>query len=162
MIRACVQVGTYLGLNSAQIREGISQIKPVPHRLQPISAAGDVLVIDDSYNGNPAGVREAISVLNKFTNRRKVFITPGLVEMSEKTQQIHEEVGRLLGQAADLVILIRNSVTPYIAEGLKSTNFSERNLRWFETAQEAHASMVDIIRPGDVVLFQNDWPDNYL
>ena len=119
-------------------------------------------MIDDSYNGNPAGVREAIRVLSKFINRRKVFVTPGLVEMSQKAKPIHEEIGYLLGQAADIVILIRNSVTPYIAEGLKRTNFDERNLKWFATAQEAHASMSVMIQPGDVVLFQNDWPDNYL
>jgi UDP-N-acetylmuramyl pentapeptide synthase len=33
---------------------------------------------------------------------------------------------------------------------------------WFDTVQEAHASLDKILKPGDVVLFQNDWGDSYL
>jgi len=33
---------------------------------------------------------------------------------------------------------------------------------WFETAQAAHEGLKNILKPGDVVLFQNDWGDQYL
>jgi hypothetical protein len=33
---------------------------------------------------------------------------------------------------------------------------------WFNSALEAHAGLKNILKPGDVVLFQNDWGDQYL
>jgi len=161
VLQAGAAVGKYLGLTDEQIRQGALSIKPLPHRLEPINGAQGVLVIDDSYNGNPEGVKEAIYLLSTYEKRRKVYITPGLVETGQKTEAIHKEIGKELSSVADLVVLIKNSATPFIAEGLLKNGFKEENIRWYETAAAAHADMGSIVEPNDVVLFQNDWPDNY-
>ena len=57
-----------------------------------------------------------------------------------------------------IVILIKNSVTPWIAEGIKNEN----KIIWFNTTQEAHASLGKILQANDVIVFQNDWGDNYV
>lgn len=156
VINACVIIARELGMSDAEIRSGIANIKPIPHRLQLIENPNGVTVIDDSYNGNPDGVREAIKVLEKFAGKRKIYITPGLVEMGERTREIHNEIGRQLAGVADMVIFIKNSVTPFIAEKI-----NPEKIIWFDSTQEAHNSLGNILKPGDVVLFQNDWPDNY-
>jgi UDP-N-acetylmuramoyl-tripeptide--D-alanyl-D-alanine ligase len=160
-VSAAIKIAQGFGMNEEEIKKGIAKIKPVEHRLQPIKSAGGVLVIDDAYNGNPAGVAEAIKVLSRFQNRRKLFITPGLVETGKATADIHREIGKQLAEVADVVILIKNSVTPFIDEGLKMKDKAPEVI-WFETAQEAHASLAKILKPGDVIVFQNDWGDQYL
>lgn len=162
VLQAGEAVGLYLGLSKSQIQRGAGLIKALPHRLQPIEGARGVLVIDDSYNGNPTGVSEAIYVLSTYPNRRKVYVTPGLVETGEKTAEIHRKIGKELSKVANLVLLITNSVTPYIAEGLIANGFNKVNIRWYKSAENAHADMSNIIQPNDVVLFQNDWTDNYV
>jgi len=159
---AALMVGKILGLTNEDMKKGLIGIKPVPHRLEPIQGKGDVLVIDDSYNGNPDGVSEAIRVLARFKKRRKVFITPGLVEIGSKTASIHERIGRELAGVADRVILIKNSVTSFIEKGLNSEKFDETHIIWFNTAEEAHASLSSVVQAHDVVLFQNDWGDQYI
>ncbi|MEK7529059.1 MAG: UDP-N-acetylmuramoyl-tripeptide--D-alanyl-D-alanine ligase [Patescibacteria group bacterium] len=161
MVRAARALGELLGMSESQINSGISHIKPAPHRLERIHTANDIVVIDDSYNGNPDGARAAISTLNRFKNRRKIYITPGLVEMGDKTREIHYDIGARLRAVADLVILIRNSVTPEIERGLIEKGFDPSNIVWFDSASEAHSAIGKISRAGDVLLFQNDWPDNY-
>jgi len=197
-VDAAVKIGQSLAMSNEQIIAGIKNIKPVEHRLQPIvNSATGVLVIDDSYNGNSDGVAEAIKVLSRFKNRRKIYITPGLVEIGKSSADIHRGIGKLLAGVADVVILIKNSVTPWIVEGLSSsgvilrpqcnseaeesqTNGKEILRRsdaltaqddavskkpqiiWFNSALEAHAGLKDILKPGDVILFQNDWGDQYL
>jgi len=182
-------VGKYLGLTNQQVAHGLNSVKPVEHRLQPSFAPGNILVIDDAYNGNSDGAREAIKVLAYFKERRKIYITPGLVETGSALKQVHLDIGRQLASAADVVILIRNSVTGYIEEGILSVIASPpeaddeailtsdrlprpsdalgaRNdkpeIIWFDTAPEAHAALKDILKPNDVILFQNDWGDQYL
>lgn len=157
VVSACVIIARELGMNPGQIGEGITKIKPVPHRLEMIRSTNDVIVIDDSYNGNPDGAREAVKVLSRFPGRRKIYVTPGLVEMGTSSSEIHREIGHNLNSVADLVVLIKNSVTPFIAEELP-----QEKIIWFSSAQEAHSRLREIIQPGDVILFQNDWPDNYL
>ena len=195
-VDAAILIGRKLGMSGEEIKKGIAGIKPVEHRLQPMPSAAGVLVIDDSYNGNPEGVKEAIKVLSRFTNRRKVYITPGLVEMGKSSAEIHREIGRQLAGVADVVILIKNSVTPWIEEGIKTTpsafgghpslaggeaprssppfqggvpplggevvGVNKCQIIWFNSAPEAHESLKEILKPGDVVMFQNDWGDQYV
>jgi len=158
---AAIKIGTMLGMSDLEIQKGISNIKPIEHRLQPIRSAKNVLVIDDSYNGNPQGVTEAIELLERFTNRRKIYITPGLVEMGDSTADIHRQMGEHLGQVVDVVILVKNSVTPYIFDAMKNAP-RQPEIIWFDSALEAHAALGNILKPDDVILFQNDWGDQYI
>ncbi|MBI2625804.1 UDP-N-acetylmuramoyl-tripeptide--D-alanyl-D-alanine ligase [Candidatus Parcubacteria bacterium] len=160
LVAACL-VARHLGLNRTEIQIGIGQIRPVEHRLQVLKGTDEILIIDDSYSGNPAGVREAIGVLSRFRSRRKIYLTPGLVETGSRAAQLHREIGAALARVADVVILIRNSVTPLLAEGLRQSGFQERHIVWFEHAAAAHAALPHILKPGDVILFQNDWGDQY-
>ncbi len=166
VVSAAAKVSQSFGMSPEEIKKGIQGILPVEHRLQPIRSSGDVLVIDDSYNGNPDGVREAINVLSQFSGRRKVYITPGLVETGSQSQEIHNKIGAQLAEVVNVVILIKNSVTPWVEEGIFSANGKAQDaspeIIWFGTAQEAHAGLKNILKPGDVVLFQNDWGDQYL
>jgi len=159
---ASVVVGRELGLNDGQIASGFSKIKHVPHRLEPIINPNGLIVIDDSYNGNPDGVREAIKLLSKFKGKRKVYLTPGLVEMGKNNERVHKKIGNQLAKVADLVLLVKDSATPFIAEGLKEAGFDEKNIIWYDSAEDAHASLDKILKPGDVVMFQNDWGDQYI
>lgn len=151
-----------LGFNNEEIKKGIDQLKPVPRRLELINGQNDILVIDDSYNGNPDGVAEAIKTLSQFSQRRKIFITPGLVEMGDKAKEIHQKIGNNLAKVANKVILIKTQVSPYIAEGLKENGFQDKDIIWFNSSKEAHQSLTKILRSGDVILFQNDWSDQYI
>ncbi len=162
VLKAAEAVAQKLGLSNGQIETGASLIKPLPHRMEPIEGARGVLVIDDSYNGNPDGVKEAIYLLSTYKDRRKVYITPGLVETGSRVAEIHREIGKELSTVADSVILIENSVTPFIAEGLGAAGFNKENIKWYKSSEAAHADMAHIVQPDDVVLFQNDWPDNYV
>lgn len=162
VIRASAKIGLRLGLTFPQIVAGIGTLSPFPHRLQPIQSQRDVLIIDDSYNGNPNGVEEAIQTLEKFTKRRKLYVTPGLVEIGEESTRVHQDIGRKLGKVAHLVLLVRNSVTPYISKGLEKSGFDTKKILWFENASVLFQEIQHISRSGDVILFQNDWPENYL
>ncbi|MEK7618445.1 MAG: UDP-N-acetylmuramoyl-tripeptide--D-alanyl-D-alanine ligase [Patescibacteria group bacterium] len=198
-VDCAVKIGKALGMNNGEIKQGVEKIRPVEHRLQPSYAPGNILVIDDAYNGNSDGAREAIKVLSRFKDRRKIYITPGLVETGSASRGVHLEIGRQLAMVADVVILIRNSVTGWIEKGIESVIAKElqrlkqseptkrlprpstfalhlrqgfggqvgaRNdkpkIILFNTAPEAHAELKNILQPNDIILFQNDWGDQYI
>lgn len=162
-IDGVIYLAKKLGLTNKEIATGLKKIKTPAHRLQPIlNHEKNILVIDDSYNGNPDGVEEAIKTLSLFKKRRKVFVTPGLVEIGEKDREVHRRIGKRLNDVVDLVILIKNSVTPFIEEELAKNGFNKKNILWFNSMMEAQNNLGKNLKSGDVVLFQNDWPDNYV
>jgi len=162
-IDGVIYLAKKLGLNHQEIEACLKKIKTPAHRLQPIlNREKNILVIDDSYNGNPDGVEEAIKTLSLFKKRRKIFVTPGLVEMGNKSREVHQRIGQRLNDVVNLVILIKNSVTPNIEEGLINAQFDKKNIIWFDSMMEAQNNLGTILKSGDVVLFQNDWPDNYV
>lgn len=162
-IDGTIYLAKYLNLSEEEINRGLKKITTPAHRLQPIlNHEKNILVIDDSYNGNPDGVEEAIHTLSLFKKRRKIFVTPGLVEIGSKTQEIHQRIGIILNDVVDIVVLVKNSATPDIEKGLIKSDFDKKNIRWFPSMYEAQKALSDMIKPNDVVLFQNDWPDNYV
>jgi len=161
-ISASSIVAYHLGMKSTEIRFAISKLKEVNHRLQPRLNSNNILIIDDTYNGNSTGIEEGIKLLGKFKNRRKIYMTPGLVETGSLVKKIHYAIGKSLSKTADKVILIKNSVTNYIFQGLVDNKFNEDNIIWFDNSKEALNKLFSYLQPNDVVLMQNDWTDNYV
>jgi UDP-N-acetylmuramoyl-tripeptide--D-alanyl-D-alanine ligase len=159
-ISAAADIASKLGLSDEQIREGISHTKPFDHRLQP-RVDGGVTMIDDSYNGNPDGARVAIEFLKTLHGHRRWYVTPGLVETGSRKEEVHKAIGRELAEAGiEKVVLMRDSVTPYIEQGLKDAGY-KGEIIWFDDAVVAFRALPTMTVSGDVVLIQNDWPDQY-
>ena len=158
---AAVSLATSLGLSHNQIKSGISKTKPFDHRLEPKTDASGVITLDDSYNGNPDGVRAVIGFLAGLEGHRRIYVTPGLVEMGDRTEEVHREIGKYLANAKiEKIVLIRDSVTGFIEQGLKENGYRGEVI-WFDDALKAFAALPNITVAGDVVLLQNDWPDQY-
>ncbi|MDQ7090805.1 MAG: UDP-N-acetylmuramoyl-tripeptide--D-alanyl-D-alanine ligase [Methylococcales bacterium] len=78
-----------------QIQQGLEKLLPVKGRLQPwVSRYGNI-VIDDSYNANPASLKVAIEVL-KFCQGDSWLILGELGELGDKSQEIHQQLGVLI------------------------------------------------------------------
>jgi len=165
MAAAAAKLGKYFNLSEAEIKMGLERVRPIRHRLEPTLAPGGILVIDDAYNGNSDGAKEAMRILARFANRRKIYLTPGLVETGPMAREVHMDIGKQLASVADVVILIRNSVTQDIELGIMNYELGgarkKPEIIWFNTAPQAHAALKDIVEPNDVILFQNDWGDQY-
>jgi UDP-N-acetylmuramoyl-tripeptide--D-alanyl-D-alanine ligase len=153
-------LGHEFGLSDEQIVSGVAHTKSFEHRMEPYQLGG-AWIIDDTYNGNIEGVRVGTQLLQELPARRRVYVTPGLVDQGADSAKIHEEVGHLIAAAQpDVVVLMQHSVTPFIQEGLQAGGFKGELL--IETDPlNFYTNLSLFVASGDVVLMQNDWPDNY-
>jgi UDP-N-acetylmuramoyl-tripeptide--D-alanyl-D-alanine ligase len=159
-ILAAACVGLELGLSLQEIARGIGKLAPVAHRLQLIEGRGGVTVIDDAYNSNPAGAQAALDVLAEFPGR-KVLVTPGMVELGAVADARHTELGRAAAAVCDYVILIGRARTAGIATGALAAGLPAERLVVVPSLKEATARLGRLVAAGDVVLFENDLPDQY-
>jgi len=153
-------VAKHLGLNKEQIRRGILQCKPVEHRLQLLKTPGGVTVIDDAFNTNPSSSKRALQVLASFPGRR-VIVTPGMVELGAEEEKYNQEFGQAMASAVDVAVLVGKRHTEPIQKGLKEQGFPAENIHVAANLDEAIHIVNGIIKPGDVVMYENDLPDHY-
>ncbi|QQS19803.1 hypothetical protein IPL85_06085 [Candidatus Saccharibacteria bacterium] len=152
--------GLTCGLSEKEVKTGVGKTTPFEHRMQPYKLSG-AWVIDDTYNGNLEGIRAGTELLAGLKAKRKMYITPGLVDQGKETADIHRQVGRLIAAAQpDVVVLMRNSVTADIQAGLDDTDY-KGELLVQDNPLEFYTNLSNFVATGDVVLMQNDWTDNY-
>ena len=154
-------IASVLGLSLNEIKRGISNLEAVEHRLQLIDNGLGILVIDDAFNSNPDGAKAALDVLNSFTDKRKIIVTPGMVELGDIEETENFKFGEQIACVCDIAILIGKKRTLPIYQGMKKHNFNEDNLYVVNSLNEATEILKSLTKVNDVVLFENDLPDTY-
>jgi UDP-N-acetylmuramoyl-tripeptide--D-alanyl-D-alanine ligase len=159
---AAAAVGHLCGMTIDQIARGLRRVRPPEHRLQPIPNPGaGILVIDDAYNSNPAGAQAALEVLRAHPARRRILVTPGMVELGAQEADLNERFGRQAAVACDRVILVGPERTRPIAAGLAHEGFDPEAITIVRDIGAATDVLRGLTRAGDVILFENDLPDMY-
>ena len=159
-ILLCSSVGFSLGMTAEQIKRGIRKIEPVEHRLQLIRHPGGMSVIDDAFNSNIRGAKQAFEVLKQFPSQR-IVVTPGMVELGSEEYSMNRELGISMADCCDIAILIGKKRSEAIADGLRSQGYPEARIKIVSSLDEATGFLNETAHSGDTVLFENDLPDNY-
>lgn len=150
------QMALKFGISLNEIEKVIQNLEPVPHRLNLIENCGK-FILDDSFNANPEGVKQAIEVLKTFDGK-KIVITPGLVELGNKQEEENINLGKLLRQINYVFVVGKTNKNAL----LKGIGDFCKNVFCFENLNEATKKLQTIFFEGDCVLFLNDLPDNYV
>ena len=139
----------------------VKRIAAVPHRLQLLDKGNGLTFIDDAYNSNPSGCRAALSVLGLFDACR-ILVTPGMVELGAKQEELNYEFGQEAAKSCDFIVLVGKAQTVPIFNGIKDSGFDMNQVYVADGLNEA----LDKVRSYStdkkkVVLLENDLPDNY-
>ncbi len=147
-----------LGESLFSIQKAIEKLEPTPHRLELIK--GEVVdVIDDSYNSNIDGFKEALEVLSQFKGR-KIVVSPGMVELGKAQKEQNFLVGKLIGKTADLFVVMNETNKDDLVMGAKEGGLCDEQIFYARTRKEQQELLKSLLQKGDVVLFENDFPDN--
>ena len=160
-ILAATAVATECGMTLEEIQVAIANVAPVPHRLQLTASEGNVTIIDDSFNANPVGAKAALEVLTEIQGGKKVLVTPGMVELGEREYEENKRLGEHAADVCDLVILVGPRRTTPILDGLKAAQYPNQQIIVALNLEEVKQHLATQVQAGDVVLFENDLPDNY-
>ena len=162
-ILAAIAVADKLGVPENSLRNAIARLQPVEHRLS-MKVANGITVLDDAYNSNPQGAKMALEVLKNFTvgeNNRRIVITPGFVEMGHRQAEANRELGRTIAGSCDYAIIVNATNREAIKGGIDEVGMSAGNYFLADSLSHAHAHLAQILKAGDVVLYENDLPDNF-
>ena len=103
-----------LNVPVAAIIAGLQQFGGVMGRLQRKITQQGVVLIDDTYNANPASVRAAIQVLSQAQGKR-ILVLGDMGELGEDGANLHGEVGLFAKQAGIKQLYVLGELSQYAA-----------------------------------------------
>ena len=129
-----------------------------------MKVANGITVLDDAYNSNPQGAKMSLEVLKNFTvsnGNKRIVITPGFVEMGTRQAEANKELGRTIATSCDYAIIVNAVNRDAIKSGIDEGGLPAEKYFLADSLNHAHAHLAQILRAGDVVLYENDLPDNF-
>ncbi len=159
-ILAGLACGIEFNIPIKDLQDAIKGLKPVEHRLE-LKKLGNFYQIDDAYNSNPVGAKNALDVLDMMPGI-KVVVTPGMIELGDKEYELNKEFGRQISKVADYVVLVGEKQTEPIKKGLEEEKFDKDKIIVLNDVRKAYTFIMGLVDNKDVyALFENDLPDTY-
>ncbi|MBS7401397.1 MAG: UDP-N-acetylmuramoyl-tripeptide--D-alanyl-D-alanine ligase [Eubacteriales bacterium] len=156
-IQLAAALARRLGITSAMIKRVALNLQPTPHRLARMVAPNGIIILDDSYNANPASATAALKVLSSYQSR-KVVQTPGFVEQGLHTTAAHLQLCRQIKNVADAVIVVGKLNREDFVRGLSGWH---GEVVYVSDREAAKVYYPRLLKSGDVLLILNDIPEQY-
>ncbi len=155
-----VAVGHTAGMTLRKMSHAIARLEPIDHRLK-LSLRNGLHVLDDAFNSNPIGAGNAVEVLGQFQTGRRIIVTPGMIELGDQEIALNRIFGSQIAKNADYAVLVGPKRTAPIAQGLADANFPLEKVILVNSLFEAQDWIAQNGTAGDVVLYENDLPDQF-
>jgi UDP-N-acetylmuramoyl-tripeptide--D-alanyl-D-alanine ligase len=146
---AAAAVADAAGLTIEEIVAGLAEGWSAPHRTALVRA-GDVTIVDDSYNASPGSVSAALELLAGLPGRR-VAILGEMLELGDAAAEGHAAVGTAAAGMVDQLIVVGDGARG-IADAARAAGFAPADLAFAPDRRAALEAAVERLRPGDVVL----------
>jgi UDP-N-acetylmuramoyl-tripeptide--D-alanyl-D-alanine ligase len=146
---AAAAVGRAAGLSLADIAAGLATGWSAPHRAQVVRA-GDVVVVDDSYNASPRSVVAALDLLAGLPGRRGAILGE-MLELGDASEDGHRAVGEAAAKSLDWLVVVGREATP-IAEGAVDSGMDPGRITIAADPEAVLATLPPRLRAGDVIL----------
>ena len=134
-------------------------VEQVQHRLQKVENPGQPLILDDAYNSNETGFKNAVSVMNTLAAQRggkAILVTPGVAELGLEHDRVHNRLGQHASALCDVVIAINPSRIESFTAAIDQEKVAFHTRPSFADARRL---ISEIATERDVVLYENDLPD---
>jgi len=147
---AAAGAGVALDLPLADIARGLAAARPVAGRCV-WRDAGEVRILDDTYNANPASLRAALDTLGaRRAGRRAVVVLGDMLELGPLSEQAHREAGRLVAALPVDELVGLGRAAALAVEAARDAGLAEA--RHLTTFEDTVAHLLKRLAPGDVVL----------
>ena len=142
-----------LGMRPPELAEGFSSFASAPGRFHSVPMRGGGLLLDDSYNANPASMEAAIRNLRILRGgRRSAAILGDMLELGEVSASSHFRIGHLLAGAGVDLLFTFGEEAAQIARGALEGGMDPERVAHTGDKGRLKTMVLDALRAGDVIL----------
>lgn len=147
---AAIAAGSALGMSIDEILPGFDD-PAIQLRLYALLGWGGALVIDDSYNANPASSVAALNLLEELDARRRIGVFADMLELGDYEREGHQLVGQRAADVVDYLLTVGDRAR-ILAEAARAGGLPAEVISSFDDKRDLIDALREMLRPGDVVL----------
>ena len=147
-------VGTLLGLNQEQIKNGIETFELTKKRMDITELKNGVTIINDSYNASFESMQASLKYLNGLNSKRKIAVLGDMFELGEFSEELHKKVGKEVVKNKIDILICCGKNAKYIVENAEKEGMKRQNIYYFETREQVEELVKKIWQSGDSILFK--------
>ncbi len=152
-ILAAAAVAEEFGVPLDSVAARAAGLRPSAHRGEIVRLADGVTVIDDSYNANPDATRRALDVLANGAAARRIAVLGEMLELGERSTELHEGVGRAAAKSrVEVLLAVGGAPAKALADAAIAAGIPAAGVHVFATSEEAADAAVALVKSGDLVL----------
>lgn len=118
-----------------------------------VRRVGGVVIVDDSYNSNPASV-EGMFFSASFKRGRKIFILGDMLELGRSSEKEHENIGMIASrylEPGETLFVVSGEFSRFTHEGLLENHFTSHNV---SSRNEVAKIVANIVKEGDTIFIK--------
>jgi UDP-N-acetylmuramoyl-tripeptide--D-alanyl-D-alanine ligase len=144
-------VGRIAGVPTESITKAVEAFAPLSGRGDMVSGRRGEMIMDESWNANPASVRAALETFKTFSgSRRRVAVLGDMLELGSDSPRFHRNIGRLAAEHAEILYGIGTDARAYL-EGFLQVRPGAL-VAWYATVEDAIEPIRASVRGDDAVL----------
>lgn len=158
-----ILIAKELGMNLEEISMACKDIKQKQAGMTLKRGVYGLNIIDSSYSSNPDGVMADLDYLNlfgqnlqsldNFIQAKKVVVMPCLIELGNKSKEIHREIGKKIAEVCDLAIITTQDAFEDVKSGAMGNGMAaDPSLPVGQKANGVRASKILLCdKPKDII-----------
>ena len=157
-VGCAVAAAAAYGVPLPRIGAQLATLQGPQHRSAAQTSPEGVLVIDDTFNSNPAGAAAALEALDRSVAGQRVVVTPGMVELGSEQHRANRDLAAAAVESGATLVVVGWTNRRALSEGARQAGGAAVTVSGRE---EARRWVRGRLRAGDGVLWENDLPDHY-
>ena len=134
-----------IGIDISEAKEALHKVNFPKRRLSIHKSIANSILIDDSYNSNPASMKRSIDLIASMNNHKKICLFGGMKELAEGSSSLHLDVYEYAKDKVDYFHCIGE-------EWNAIQDFDNTNFKIFSSHEELYESVKDLIDMDTVTL----------
>lgn len=156
-----------LGLSLEEIARGTAKIRPEQGAMRLVlgPAKHKADVIDSTYSANSDGVLAGLEHLKLWSGpegkpsasygaSKKILIMPCLIELGPAAKEVHQRIGRKIGETCDLAVITTQDWFAEIKKAATEAGMKSENIIFSENPEEIGQRVRGIVTPDSVILLE--------
>jgi alanine racemase len=150
-VLAAIAAGIAYGVPLDKALVAVSELRPLPGRLNPLEGVGGSIILDDTYSASPASTLAGLDALEGITAARRIAVLGDMTGLGDYEAEAHRLIGDRAAQVVDLLVT-KGETAWLIAEQAERSGLAPGEIRVTYTATDAIRVLSSELRAGDVVL----------
>ncbi|ADH99356.1 UDP-N-acetylmuramoyl-tripeptide--D-alanyl-D-alanine ligase [Salisediminibacterium selenitireducens] len=151
---AVIATARWFGIEDHKINLGFQSVQMTGMRLEQLSGADGVTIINDAYNASPTSVKAALELVQDMKGHQNKYVVLGdMLELGEAEEMFHFDTGAMIDPAAITGVFTYGTLSEHIQKGALR-RFEEERAMHFSDKPALISHLKSVLKSDDLVLIK--------